>query len=55
MNEDIRDMVFKRASNDQIKKKALQLGMHTLRMDGWEKIKAGITTLNEVIRVTQQD
>jgi len=55
MNEDIRDMVFKRASSDQIKKKALQLGMHTLRMDGWEKIKAGITTLNEVIRVTQQD
>jgi len=55
MNEDIRDMVFKRASSDQIKKKALQLGMHTLRMDGWEKIKAGVTTLNEVMRVTQQD
>jgi len=55
MNEDIKDMVFKRSSSDQIKKKALQLGMHTLRMDGWEKIKAGVTTLNEVMRVTQQD
>lgn len=55
MNEDIRDMVLHRASSDQIKKKALQLGMHTLRMDGWEKVKRGLTTLNEVIRVTQQD
>jgi type IV pilus assembly protein PilB len=55
MSEEIRDMVLHRASSDQIKKKALQLGMHTLHMDGWEKIKRGLTTLNEVIRVTQQD
>jgi len=55
MGEDIKDMVLKRLSSDKIKKLALQLGMHTLRMDGWEKIKAGITTLNEVIRVTQED
>ena len=55
MDENIRDMVLNRASSDQIKKRALQSGMHTLRMDGLEKIKAGLTTLNEVIRVTQQD
>lgn len=55
MDEDIRDLVLKRASSDQIKKKALQLGMHTLRMDGWEKIKKGLTTINEVIRVTKED
>jgi type II secretory ATPase GspE/PulE/Tfp pilus assembly ATPase PilB-like protein len=55
MNEDIRDLVLRRASSDQIKNKALELGMHTLRMDGWEKIKKGLTTVNEVIRVTKED
>lgn len=55
MNEEIKDMVLHRASSDQIKKKALKLGMHTLRMDGWKKIKAGLTTIEEVIRVTEED
>lgn len=55
MYEDIRDLVLQRASSDQIKKKALKLGMHTLRMDGWEKIRQGLTTINEVIRVTEED
>ena len=55
MNEEIRDLVLRRASSDQIRKKALELGMRTLRMDGWEKIKRGLTTINEVIRVTKED
>lgn len=55
MNEEIRELVLKRASADQIKNKALEFGMHTLRKDGWEKIKKGITTISEVIRVTKED
>jgi len=55
MNELIRELVLKRLSSDQIKKKALSLGMRTLRQDGWEKIKSGITTPGEVIRVTQEE
>lgn len=55
MNEEIRELVLKRSSSDQIKKKAISLGMRTLRQDGWEKIMAGITTPSEVIRVTQQE
>jgi type II secretory ATPase GspE/PulE/Tfp pilus assembly ATPase PilB-like protein len=55
MDEGIRDLVLKRASADQIKKKALEFGMHTLRMDGWGKIKKGLTTISEVIRVTEED
>lgn len=55
MNEPIRDLVLKRSSSDHIKKKAISLGMRTLRQDGWEKIKAGITTPGEVIRVTQEE
>ena len=54
MSEAIRELVLKRLSSDQIKKKALALGMRTLRQDGWEKIKRGITTPSEVIRVTQE-
>ena len=55
MNEEIRDLIIHRSSSGQIKKKALELGMHTLRMDGWERVKKGITTLDEVIRVTKED
>ncbi|MDD5173762.1 MAG: ATPase, T2SS/T4P/T4SS family [Candidatus Omnitrophica bacterium] len=55
MSEPIRELVLKRSSSDQIKKKALSLGMRTLRQDGWEKIKMGITTPDEVIRVTQEE
>jgi len=55
MNEENRELVLHRSSADQIKKKALELGMHTLRMDGWEKVKKGLTTIDEVIRVTEED
>ena len=55
MKDEIRDMVLKHSSSDQIKNKALKFGMHTLRMDGWEKVKKGLTTFEEVIRVTKED
>jgi len=55
MNDAIRELVLKRASSDQIKAKALTLGMRTLRQDGWEKITRAITTPSEVMRVTQQE
>ena len=55
MDEEIRELVLQRVSSDQIKKKALELGMNTLRMDGWEKVKKGRTTLSEIIRVTEMD
>ncbi|MFA5143363.1 MAG: ATPase, T2SS/T4P/T4SS family [Candidatus Omnitrophota bacterium] len=55
MKEAIKELVLKRSSSDQIKKRATELGMRTLRQDGWEKIRKGITTPSEVIRVTQQE
>ena len=54
MNEPIREMILARTSSDQIKKKAISLGMRTLRQDGWEKIKMGLTTPDEVIRVSEE-
>lgn len=53
MNEEIRDLVVNRASADQIREKALKLGMKTLFNDGIEKAIAGITTVAEVLRVTR--
>ena len=51
----IRQMVVDRQSAADIKVHALEHGMHTLRMDGWRKVLAGTTTLEEVIRVTSED
>jgi type II secretory ATPase GspE/PulE/Tfp pilus assembly ATPase PilB-like protein len=55
INEVIHDLIYKRATAGTIKKIALQTGMQTLRMDGARKILAGITTVAEVLRVTQAD
>jgi type II secretion system protein E len=55
MSEPIRELVLQRAPANQIKKQAISEGMHTLRQDGWEKVKRGLTTPAEVLRVTQQE
>ncbi len=47
-----KEMILKKASSDQIKRLALSKGMRTLRQDGWKKTISGITTFEEVIRVT---
>jgi hypothetical protein len=31
----------------------MEMGMRTLRTDGWNKVKGGVTTIEEVLRVTQ--
>ncbi len=51
----IRDLILKHASASEIRKKAVLEGMHSLRQDGWEKVKKGTTTPFEVLRVTQQE
>lgn len=52
-DEGIRKMVVERKSVDDIKKYAVAQGMKTLLLDGVEKIKAGLTSLDEVLRVTE--
>ncbi|HXC94040.1 MAG TPA: type II secretion system ATPase GspE [Geobacteraceae bacterium] len=48
-------MIIRRASAKEIKEYALAKGMRSLRDDGLEKAFAGVTTLEEVLRVTQED
>jgi len=55
VNEEIQDLIYKRESAGTIKKAALAAGLQTLRMDGARKVLRGITTVAEVLRVTQAD
>lgn len=55
ITEEIKAMVDGRRSSSEIRKKALEQGMKSLRQDGLEKIQQGITTLEEVLRVTEID
>ncbi len=55
LDEIIRDLIIKRASVQEIKAQAIRKGMKTLRQAGWLKIRQGLTTPEEVTRVTQDN
>ena len=55
MNDEIRSMALKHASTSEIRRLAVQLGMKGLREDGWRKVAAGMTTVDEVFRLTQEE
>ncbi len=54
-NEEVRQLASQGASSDVIKKAAIRGGMETLRTDGWNKVLSGVTTVDEVLRVTKAD
>jgi type IV pilus assembly protein PilB len=51
VSEEIQRMAVERRPSDEIKKVAVEQGMLTLRRDGMEKVRLGMTTLEEVLRV----
>jgi type IV pilus assembly protein PilB len=51
-SDEIRDMILSGASSVELKRKAIEEGMVSLRMCGLMKIKDGSTTLEEVLRET---
>jgi general secretion pathway protein E len=55
VNGDIRQMISDRASAQDIKNYAVEKGMKTLFADGLDKVMRGVTTLQEILRVTQKD
>jgi general secretion pathway protein E len=55
IDADICSMIIKQAPAGVIKEYAISRGMKTLRDNGLEKAAAGITTIQEVMRVTQED
>jgi type II secretion system protein E len=53
LNEALRPLILNRSPASTIAQRAMDSGMRTLRTDGWNKVKAGQTTIEEVLRVTQ--
>ncbi len=54
LDDTIKNLILKTADANAIKHKAIEQGMITLRQDGAQKVLDGITTIEEVSRVTQQ-
>ena len=55
VNEDIQRMIFNKMPVTELRARARETGMRTLREDGLRKVIAGITTIEEVLRVTMGD
>jgi type IV pilus assembly protein PilB len=53
--EEIKELVLVGASSTEIKREAMRLGMLTLRQSGINKLKEGITTVEEVVRCSVKD
>ncbi|RJP26547.1 MAG: type II/IV secretion system protein [Candidatus Omnitrophota bacterium] len=53
MNHEIREMILKDCSSGQIREAAFRNGMRSLNEDGWRLVSEGITTPDEVMRVTK--
>ena len=54
-SEELKEFVINGASTAEIKAEAIRLGMQTLRMAAVNKLKEGVTTIEEVTRTTGAD
>ncbi len=55
ITEDVRSLIVRKAPAGDIRRHAVAHGMLTLREDGWAKACAGVTTVAEILRVTQDE
>ena len=55
IDEHIRPLIIERAASSEIKREALKQGLRTLRDDGWRKVLDGVTTVEEILRVSEED
>ncbi|MBL7032189.1 MAG: type IV-A pilus assembly ATPase PilB [Nitrospira sp.] len=55
VKDEIKELVLKGASTMELKQEAIRLGMKTLRMAGLSKVAEGVTTVDEILRVTFGD
>ncbi len=51
----VRELTGRNSTAWEVKRVALEEGMRTLRMDGWEKVLAGQSSIEEIARVTKRD
>ena len=55
VNQEIEEMIYHNVSIVELRKKAREMGMRSMREDGFRKVLAGITTLDEVLMVTTEE
>ncbi len=55
VGEELRELVLQGVSADELKKRAISLGMRSLRMSGLQKIKEGMSSIEEVVNTTFAD
>jgi type II secretory ATPase GspE/PulE/Tfp pilus assembly ATPase PilB-like protein len=55
IDEEVRSLIMKQSAVGELRRHATEHGMTTLRGDGWAKACAGLTTVDEILRVTQED
>ncbi len=55
IDDQVRNLIFEQVASAELRLKARELGMRTLREDGLRKVVAGLTTVEEVLRVTMGD
>ena len=55
VSDAIQSLIISRSASNEIKQRALEEGMTSLRDDGWNKVLRGITTVEEVLRVTEEN
>jgi general secretion pathway protein E len=55
VDDEMRQMIMKNSDASMIKALAVEKGMRTLRQDGADKVLQGITSVDEVVRVTQKE
>ena len=55
VNQEIEEMIYNNVSIVELRRKAREMGMRSMRNDGFRKVLAGITTLDEVLMVTTEE
>src|SRR5262249_28757733 len=54
IDADFRNLMVTKSDSNVLRAQAIQSGMRTLKQDGWNKVLAGVTTADEVLRVSQE-
>jgi len=54
VNDEIRKLIMNGEDAGVLTRAARKNGMRNLREDGWRKVRAGVSTVEEVMRVTQE-
>jgi type IV pilus assembly protein PilB len=55
MRDELKELILKAVSAMELKREAVKLGLSTLRMSALQKVREGLTTVDETIRVTDND